>query len=112
MSVRRYSLLAPYSGVPSAYAALRPHATDEECLQVLRQASVESLLARADRGLDTVIGDPGNVADFAIGGNGLLAYAFSSPRAPAEVFVLSYAAVRQADNSTAANPTSFIGGLW
>jgi dipeptidyl aminopeptidase/acylaminoacyl peptidase len=38
-------------------------------------------------GLDTVIGDPGNVADFAIGRNGLLAYAFSSSRAPAELFV-------------------------
>ena len=38
---------------------VRPDATDEECLQVLRQASVESLLARADRGLDTVIGEGG-----------------------------------------------------
>src|SRR5881296_2373913 len=38
---------------------VRPDATDEECLQVLRQASVESLLARADHGLDTVIGEGG-----------------------------------------------------
>jgi ATP-binding cassette, subfamily B, bacterial len=38
---------------------VRPDATDEECLQVLRQASVESLLKRADRGLDTVIGEGG-----------------------------------------------------
>jgi ATP-binding cassette subfamily B protein len=38
---------------------VRPDATDEECLGVLRQASVESLLARADRGLDTVIGEGG-----------------------------------------------------
>ena len=38
---------------------VRPDATDEECLQVLRQASVESLLLRADRGLDTVIGEGG-----------------------------------------------------
>jgi ATP-binding cassette subfamily B protein len=29
---------------------VRPDATDEECLQVLRQASVESLLERADKG--------------------------------------------------------------
>jgi ATP-binding cassette subfamily B protein len=38
---------------------VRPDATDEECLQVLRQASVESLLKRADKGLDTVIGEGG-----------------------------------------------------
>ena len=38
---------------------VRPDATDEECLEVLRQAAVESLLARADRGLDTVIGEGG-----------------------------------------------------
>jgi len=36
-----------------------PKATDEECLDVLRQASVESLLARAEKGLDTVIGEGG-----------------------------------------------------
>jgi len=38
---------------------VRPGATDEECMAVLRQASVQSLLARADRGLDTVIGEGG-----------------------------------------------------
>jgi ATP-binding cassette subfamily B protein len=38
---------------------VRPDATDEECLQVMKQAAVESLLARADRGLDTVIGEGG-----------------------------------------------------
>ncbi|MCU1263498.1 MAG: transporter related [Bryobacterales bacterium] len=38
---------------------VRPGATDAECMDVLRQASVESLLARADRGLDTVIGEGG-----------------------------------------------------
>ncbi|HLK69132.1 MAG TPA: ABC transporter ATP-binding protein [Bryobacteraceae bacterium] len=38
---------------------VRPDATDQECLEVLRQASVESLLKRADRGLDTVIGEGG-----------------------------------------------------
>jgi ATP-binding cassette, subfamily B, bacterial len=38
---------------------VRSDATDEECLQVLHQASVESLLARADRGLDTLIGEGG-----------------------------------------------------
>jgi ATP-binding cassette subfamily B protein len=36
-----------------------PHATDQECMDVLRQASVESLLARAEKGLDTVIGEGG-----------------------------------------------------
>ncbi len=30
-----------------------------ECLEVLRQAACDSLLARADRGLDTVIGEGG-----------------------------------------------------
>jgi ATP-binding cassette subfamily B protein len=38
---------------------VRPDATDEECLTVLRQAACDSLLARADRGLDTVIGESG-----------------------------------------------------
>jgi ATP-binding cassette subfamily B protein len=38
---------------------VRPNATDEECLEVLRQASVEGLLRRADRGLDTMIGEGG-----------------------------------------------------
>ena len=38
---------------------VQPGATDEECMDVLRQASVQTLLARADRGLDTVIGEGG-----------------------------------------------------
>jgi ATP-binding cassette subfamily B protein len=38
---------------------VHPQATDAECMDVLRQASVEGLLARADRGLDTVIGEGG-----------------------------------------------------
>jgi ATP-binding cassette subfamily B protein len=38
---------------------VNPSATDDECLQVLRQAACDSLLARADRGLDTVIGEGG-----------------------------------------------------
>ena len=38
---------------------VQPDATDEECMDVLRQASVETLLARAERGLDTVIGEGG-----------------------------------------------------
>jgi len=38
---------------------VRPDATDEECLHVLQQAAGQSLLARADRGLDTVIGEGG-----------------------------------------------------
>jgi ATP-binding cassette, subfamily B, bacterial len=38
---------------------VNPKATDEECLEVLRKAACHSLLARADRGLDTVIGEGG-----------------------------------------------------
>jgi len=38
---------------------VNPAATDAECLDVLRQAACHSLLARADRGLDTVIGEGG-----------------------------------------------------
>jgi ATP-binding cassette, subfamily B, bacterial len=38
---------------------VRPGATDAECLEVLHKASCDSLLARADRGLDTVIGEGG-----------------------------------------------------
>lgn len=36
-----------------------PSATDEECLDVLHRAACQSLLKRADRGLDTVIGEGG-----------------------------------------------------
>ncbi len=38
---------------------VKPEASDADCLDVLRQASVDSLLARAERGLDTVIGEGG-----------------------------------------------------
>jgi len=38
---------------------VNPNASDAECLEVLRQAACDSLLARADRGLDTVIGEGG-----------------------------------------------------
>lgn len=38
---------------------VRPHATDEECLNVLHRAACQSLLARADKGLDTLIGEGG-----------------------------------------------------
>ncbi|REJ81361.1 MAG: ABC transporter ATP-binding protein [Bacteroidetes bacterium] len=38
---------------------VNPKATDEECMEVLRQASCQSLLDRADKGLDTVIGEGG-----------------------------------------------------
>jgi ATP-binding cassette subfamily B protein len=38
---------------------VNPRATDEDCMDVLRQAAVGSLLARADKGLDTVIGEGG-----------------------------------------------------
>ena len=38
---------------------VQPRATDAECLEVLRKAACESLLQRADKGLDTVIGEGG-----------------------------------------------------
>jgi ATP-binding cassette subfamily B protein len=38
---------------------VRPDATDEECLEVLGKAACDSLLARADKGLDTLIGEGG-----------------------------------------------------
>src|SRR5947207_2044861 len=38
---------------------VNPTATDAECLEVLRRAACDNLLARADRGLDTVIGEGG-----------------------------------------------------
>ncbi|MBL7882910.1 MAG: ABC transporter ATP-binding protein [Bacteroidia bacterium] len=36
-----------------------PNATDEECMRVLEKAACQSLLARADKGLDTMIGEGG-----------------------------------------------------
>ncbi len=38
---------------------VNPDATDAECLEVLHQAACDSLLARAQKGLDTVIGEGG-----------------------------------------------------
>jgi ATP-binding cassette subfamily B protein len=38
---------------------VRPDATDEQCLVVLRRAAATSLLKRADQGLNTVIGEGG-----------------------------------------------------
>jgi ATP-binding cassette subfamily B protein len=38
---------------------VNPSATDAECLEVLHQAACDGLLARAPRGLDTVIGEGG-----------------------------------------------------
>src|SRR5215203_2084330 len=38
---------------------VRPNATDVECLDVLHKAAAHSLLARADNGLDTIIGEGG-----------------------------------------------------
>ena len=38
---------------------VKPNATDEECLQVLQQAACHTLLARAENGLDSVIGEGG-----------------------------------------------------
>jgi ATP-binding cassette subfamily B protein len=36
-----------------------PHATDAQCLEVLTKAAAHNLLARADKGLDTVLGEGG-----------------------------------------------------
>jgi len=38
---------------------VNPTASDEECMAVLRKAACHSLLARADKGLDTLIGEGG-----------------------------------------------------
>ncbi|MES2828515.1 MAG: ABC transporter ATP-binding protein [Bacteroidota bacterium] len=38
---------------------VRPGASDEECMRVLNQSACQNLLARADKGLDTVIGEGG-----------------------------------------------------
>ncbi len=38
---------------------VNPQASDEECLDVLEKSACQSLMARADRGLDTVIGENG-----------------------------------------------------
>jgi ATP-binding cassette subfamily B protein len=38
---------------------VRPGASDEECLEVLRQAAVDSLLLRTEHGLDSKIGEGG-----------------------------------------------------
>jgi len=38
---------------------VRPDATDEECMNVLLRAACQTLLARADKGLSTVIGEGG-----------------------------------------------------
>ncbi|MES3019844.1 MAG: ABC transporter ATP-binding protein [Bacteroidota bacterium] len=38
---------------------VRPDATDEDCMRVLHKAACQNLLARADKGLDTVIGEGG-----------------------------------------------------
>ena len=38
---------------------VRPDASDEECMLVLHKAACQNLLARADKGLDTIIGEGG-----------------------------------------------------
>jgi ATP-binding cassette subfamily B protein len=38
---------------------VNPNASDAECMKVLQQAAAHSLLSRADRGLDTLIGEGG-----------------------------------------------------
>ncbi len=38
---------------------VNPHATDEMCLEALNKAACQSLMARAEKGLDTVIGEGG-----------------------------------------------------
>jgi ATP-binding cassette subfamily B protein len=38
---------------------VKPDATDEDCFDVLRQAAATDLLVRADKGLDTIVGEGG-----------------------------------------------------
>jgi len=38
---------------------VRPGASDKECMEVLKKAACDNLLARADKGLDTMIGEGG-----------------------------------------------------
>lgn len=38
---------------------VNPNATDEMCIEVLKKAACQTLLARADKGLDTIIGEAG-----------------------------------------------------
>jgi ATP-binding cassette subfamily B protein len=38
---------------------VRPDASDEECMQVLQRSACQNLLSRADKGLDTIIGEGG-----------------------------------------------------
>lgn len=38
---------------------VRPDASDEDCMRVLHRAACQNLLARADKGLDTIIGEGG-----------------------------------------------------
>jgi len=38
---------------------VRPNATDAECIDVLHKAAADNLLGRADKGLDTIIGEGG-----------------------------------------------------
>jgi len=38
---------------------VNPKATDKECLEALQQAACQSLLSRANKGLDTIIGEGG-----------------------------------------------------
>lgn len=38
---------------------VQPDASDDECMDVLRRSAADSLLARADKGLDTLIGEGG-----------------------------------------------------
>ena len=57
-SLRRTPSFSPVPSVKTCSSCM-PEATDADCMEVLRQASADTLLARADRGLDTVIGEGG-----------------------------------------------------
>lgn len=49
-----------YSGsIKDNLLFVKPNATDEECLDVLKKAACDSLMNRADKGLDTTIGEGG-----------------------------------------------------
>jgi ATP-binding cassette subfamily B protein len=38
---------------------VNPNATDEQCMDVLKKSACQNLLARADKGIDTIIGEGG-----------------------------------------------------
>src|SRR5205814_500707 len=48
-----------YGSIRENLLFVNPNASDEDCMTVLNKAACQSLLRRADKGLDTVIGEGG-----------------------------------------------------